>query len=174
MKFLFPILSSILVHVTLLRGLSQKKEAIPSPSFITAHFYSEKTRLNESPIQNRQRVKNRQRVMPRKNLTHRSIYSSEIPQVTSSGEEETREKSDSASVKEASTLGIKVVYPWRSIRDAEEGRVVVEISQQQANIIQSSGYSRLDEAALKAVRDFSFVEKMESYLLAFHFKLQAP
>ena len=75
-------------------------------------------------------------------------------------------------------------YPWKSRRKGEEGKVVLEVTidpegrPQNITVINSSGFSRLDAAAEKAVLQGSFVpankngSPVESKTtLSFHFKI---
>ena len=75
-------------------------------------------------------------------------------------------------------------YPWKSRRKGEEGKVVLEVTidpegrPQNITVINSSGFSRLDAAAEKAVLQGSFVpankngSPIESKTtLSFHFKI---
>lgn len=70
-------------------------------------------------------------------------------------------------------LGIEVVYPRLSRELGETGQVLVEISKSEPRLYSSSGFSRLDEAAISAIRQAitSGLLKQTELKVTFIFKL---
>ena len=79
---------------------------------------------------------------------------------------------------EASSVGVRVEYPYRSRVEGEEGRVVLRLSLSaegrvsEARVAESSGFERLDRAALSAARQHEFVGRSGVIDLAFRFVLR--
>ena len=81
----------------------------------------------------------------------------------------------------ASITGVKPRYPYRSIRYGEEGRVVINVFHENGvirfRLYRTSGYERLDQAALYSLKNFDLstieVPEKSGLLLAFNFELTA-
>ena len=79
---------------------------------------------------------------------------------------------------EASSLGVRVEYPYRSRVEGEEGRVVLKISlssegrASEVSVLESSGFERLDRAAVSAARQHDFQGRSGQVDLAFRFVLR--
>ena len=113
----------------------------------------------------------------------RSTVKSTVPSALSSATSSSVDRFPHARpqpVYDTGTLGIQVSYPRLSRVFEEQGQVILNIFKNSDNSIEkitiekSSGFSRLDDAALEAAKhhDFSKIETSGEFKISFVFKLK--